>query len=207
MNKISRFQKTLFVLCAVLLVVAPLDVSASGGFPGKDVTFYGEPILGLGRVQMDTPTALITGSTATSDSGFMPYLGLNLGWQVDYVHILFHGKYGRNFGDEFGDSNYNEFGFGVGWEWNIPLITTIIYKFSGKTSVGSRDFNGGTGFEFQLGYFVSEDLKASLVFSDVSYDSGTGTGSTNGLDASFFGASLSFPMSISYPSEWWRKNL
>lgn len=207
---IKKISIMRYVFAAMLLLMMSLDnaVAVSGeGFPGRDVTFYGEPILGLGQLSMDSTVALVTNSTERSDSGIMPYFGANLGWQVDYVHVLFHGKYGRNFGDVFGDSTYREFGVGVGWEWNIPLITTVIYKFSGKTDVDGRDISGGSGFELQLGYFVSEDLKASFVYSAVSFDLDAVGVATNSVDADFIGVSLSFPMAIAYPSEWWRKNL
>lgn len=208
--KIKKVSIVRYVFSTVFVLTMFLDVAVavSGeGFPGKDVTFYGEPILGLGQLSMDSSVALATNSTERSDSGIMPYFGAHLGWQVDYVHVLFHGKYGRNFGDVFGDSNYREFGVGVGWEWNIPLITTVIYKFSGKTNVEGRDISGGSGFELQLGYFVSEDLKASFVYSAVSFDLDSVGTTTNSVDADFIGLSLSFPMAIPYPSEWWRKNL
>ncbi len=200
----SRFIQSCFSLFAIVVLISTFcSPTAASDFPGREVIFYAEPLLGIGAASVEARQGLLANNSA-SDDGYLPYLGVNVGWQVDYVHLITHFKYGQYLGDTFTDGSYREFGLGVGWEWNIPLITTILFKFGGSAEVGNAKSTSGGGLEVSLGYFVSEDIKASLVYSSTSFGSDEDNTS---VDMDFVGVSVSFPFELGYPSEWWRKDL
>ncbi|MBL7670563.1 MAG: hypothetical protein JNM39_08755 [Bdellovibrionaceae bacterium] len=166
----------------------------------SDVVFYGEPYAGIaynsvhasyGVSSIKDPTYKGAGLTA----------GMNLGWHSDYVHLLIGGGLDHIFYDPSFRGGLWNLGVGIGWEWNIPLMTTIFIRNSNFYGASDESFSNSNFNSIELGfsYFFSEELKANFSYS--SFDQSV---SSVGVKSDLFRLSMSFPFAIDYPNEWWR---
>lgn len=136
-----------------------------------------------------------------------------MGWRTDYIHVLIAVDYNQ-LAFSSGSAGILSYGLGLAYEWNLPLITTVVLKgasiVSQNSSAATKDsLFGGT---VSLGWFVTEGgwAKLSLDYTRL-HQAATitsGTISTDvSIDVDMVGVSLSFPMDINYPTEWWRVGL
>jgi hypothetical protein len=183
-----------------------------------DTVFYWEPKASAaymtGAVKFDSglPNVKVTAYGAM--------VGANLGWRNDYVHLILAADYtealftgstttttsvgGKSISttsSNNGTGGILDFGAGFGWEWNIPMMTTLYIK--GGTGVASSGtiasgsiFGGG----LELAYFFSEKAKLNIGTNVFSQSQGGGS-----LQITEIYVGVSFPMAINYPDSWWRK--
>lgn len=190
--KLTRF--TLLNLGLWILLAPCVSQGAS------DVVFYGEPYAGLAYNSLHSSYGVASISDPTVKGPGIS-AGMNLGWHSDYVHLLL----GTGLDHIFYDSGFRggqwNLGVGVGWEWNIPLMTTLFFRNSRFYGTDNQTFSdvNFTSFELGFSYFFSETLKANLTYS--SFDQSV---SSVGFKSDLFRVTMSFPFVIDYPNEWWR---
>ena len=148
---------------------------------------------------------------AGSSSGSSLAGGANLGWRTDYMHVLIGIDYNNwTFKSDSGSGNTGvlSYGFGLGYEWNLPMMTTIMLKgasiVSQSASATTKDalFGASVG----IAYFISPWMKFNVDYSHY-HQSPTIAGVDLSVDISVIGVGLSFPIDINYPTEWWRTGL
>ena len=136
MRKLLRISSVLAILFATSLAFA-----ARSKYDKR--IFYGEPNISASpaiSAKTDTGSGTVDGE---ADGGV--FGGLRLGWRIQYLHFVIGAQFGLVSGEEA--ATYNEFGAGFGYEWNIPLQTTI--EFVGADLIGHflcafRAITGGT---------------------------------------------------------------
>jgi hypothetical protein len=142
----------------------------------------------------------IEGSDTVEAAGAGAIGGLVFGNQTDYVHLLLGLKLGVLTGDDLvSDLSYSDFSLGLGWEWNIPLMTTFELVIA-SAGLDGNDLSGGAGQRITLSYFFGEHFKIYAAQSSLSFSVGD---DEYDLSLTTFGVAL--PFSLDYPDKWWRK--
>jgi hypothetical protein len=168
--------------------------------------FYAEPDVGL------VPTYGVKiktdGGGKFTDDGQGFSAGANLGWQIEYVHIIWGLRGGilKSAEDSNLSYSYQEAGAGLGWEWNIPLMTTVMFvggRVTSDAGGGSNSISGGFGIRAALSYFLTESMKFNVSYTSMGFDQEvSGFKVKTSLDTVL--ASFSFPFEVPYPQDWWR---
>lgn len=184
-----------FVCALVFMIASPSRA---------EDTLYVEPEVGYGYGTYDFKSDLVIAGIEIPNKTFTvhgPYGGAILGWRSDYVHLMFSGRYGILFPDKGSSATTYHLALGFGWEWSIPIMTSFFIDILNTKSVEDEvdSSAGGVGFRFTLSYFFSQRLKANL-----SYINSTLSEDPIEFKVSYFTLSLSFPIDIDYPDEWWR---
>lgn len=164
----------------------------------SDVIFYGEPSVGIGYNSLNVSLGGAIADLNNKGSGLI--VGGLLGWRADYVHLQILGGAEQMFLNTSGSGGLLHFGGGLGWEWNLPLMTNIFFKsfspYGDNISTESSSFFGlGVG----LSYFISEKIK--LNFDYIGFDTEL---EGFGFKGDLFSITMSFPTNFNYPKEWWR---
>jgi hypothetical protein len=187
--------------------------SLSHALTDYESVLYGEYGGGGGFEQKAYPSVLgVEPGKYTLISGAGTFL---VGWRVGYNHLFIGTRLGLG---QIGETNftqgysvsYQDVSFGFGYEWNIPMMTTLEIvrrEITGLSQVKSKidgqsfDASGaiGTGYRIGLAYFLKEDFKLILQYSTIYYGSGS---TAFGVPGIYFGVGI--PFNINYPSEWWR---
>jgi hypothetical protein len=185
------------LVCNLFFLAMPFEALAG------DVVFYGEPSLGVSYNQI----RFALNSSSVADvvvKGPGVSGGMNIGWYADYVHLILGGGVDNIFYDSLLQGGQWNLGAGVGWEWNVPMMTTLFvrnigfYGSNGDTLSNANFFSVGLG----LSYFISESMKINLSYSTFSQ-----TISSTDIKSDLYQMTISFPFVFNYPNEWWRTRL
>ena len=80
------------------------------------------------------------------------------------MHLLVDYRYSAvNFEGSRDPIGYQEYGVGLGWDWNIPVMTTVVIGGANLDSTSSASSLSGMMYKLEFGYFFSEKFKATLV--------------------------------------------
>jgi len=167
---------------------------------------YLEPYIGYGtsRVSVSNQTSQLS-ILKTAYVG--PALGAKFGFFYDYLYLTFDFQTTfYNVSDQNSDSHLgsSNFGFGIGWDWNIPIRTffTLDTTATLKTSTGSIS---GTGSRIGLSYYLDINTIISLIMQS---SKGSVTDATNGttdMSLSTTMITFSFPLEFVYPRVSWKE--
>lgn len=161
---------------------------------------YVEPEVGAVSYSISTKdtAAGISSGTSGATSGFAG--GMKLGVRQDYVHIVGNLNYVNLAGNSndriYGASGF-EYGAGLGWEWSIPILTTV--GFSSLNLAANGTTTTTSGFKLDLGYFFSTKTKLNVTYMNLS-----AAEESRNISSTVVFAMLSFPIEFEYPSGHWR---
>ncbi len=158
-----------------------------------------EPSLSVGQAN---GTTIVNSTDAKFEgSGLLANFGARYGIARSYIHLtaILEGNF---FQAENQDTQFVPMlGFGLGYEWNIPLRTYII--------VGAYDFRDDhTGIGFELSYEFSESFWVGLRSMQVRGGLRQAVNNTEfdaRLNLDSLALTMSFPFEFEYPDRWFRK--
>lgn len=183
-----------FIQSLLFVLLFPSSIFAA------EIVFYGEPFIGFAnqKVKIKVP---VLGEYSTNINQLSA--GMNLGWSVDYVHLMVGAGANHNFDHTAGEGGQWNLGVGAGWEWNVPIMTTIFFRNIGGYSTNGESVSDLNFIFVELGlsYFIREDIKANLAYSTLSK-----TIDSAEIKMDQIKLTLSFPFDFNYPSQWWRLN-
>lgn len=172
-----------------------------------ETELYLEPDLGIVASYTNKISDSVGSSLKDSGQGFAG--GFNLGWQTDYIHLLISYRGYIISSADFSGRYYmiHDYGFGIGYEWNIPFMTTVSLvgtRYDGDGVGGIESVSGGFGVRAAISYFFTDYFKINFNYSSLRYEfEQTATNRVKvGSQIAFI--SLSIPIDLSYPSSWWR---
>lgn len=206
----NRAHKTVFILIFLLFPGLTWAQDLEGDIPDdqvitvphQSVEFYFEPGVSVG---IFNSSIAAVGRVLQRSNASLSLSG-NLGWRSQYIHLFLPiqlhtvGAPSGTGSRAFEGVPYS-LGLGVGYEWNLPLMTNIGFKV---LNAGENQLAGGLGGFIGLSYFFSEKFKLNLQYETYS------AVLTSGLPSSTTSVILlgvSMPLVIDYPIRHWRRYL
>jgi len=149
----------------------------------------------------------------SNDSSPLGLLDLKFGMQKEYVQLSFlSARYflSEKFANELGSGLYTV-GAGVGWEWNIPLITHIYADMAGgymdkEEVIKDLDVKG---YHVGIGYFLTPEHLINFEYTQLEVTYNLTTDAPGAADRiaelKAFSVYYTYLFDFDYPDLWWRK--